>query len=35
MNMNNIKHSLSAFAIVVLLLSTGLDELSAQYSIKW
>ena len=36
MNMNKYKkHSLSAFAIVVLLLSTGLDELSAQYSIKW
>ena len=35
MNMKYKKHSFSAFAIVVLLLATGLNELSAQYSIKW
>ena len=29
------KHYFSAFAVFVLVLSTGLNELSAQYSIKW
>jgi len=29
------KHCFSAFAVFVLILSTGLNELSAQYSIKW
>ena len=29
------KHYISAFSIFVLVLSTGLNELSAQYSIKW
>ncbi|SVC29628.1 uncharacterized protein METZ01_LOCUS282482, partial [marine metagenome] len=29
------KHCFSAFAVFVLVLSTGLNELSAQYSIKW
>ena len=29
------KHYFSAFAVFVLILSTGLNELSAQYSIKW
>ena len=29
------KHYFSAFSVFVLVLSTGLNELSAQYSIKW
>ena len=29
------KHYFPAFAAFVLVLSTGLNELSAQYSIKW
>ena len=29
------KHYFSTFAVFVLVLSTGLNELSAQYSIKW